>query len=129
MEEKESDLLMRVAQIGMVINALMATIATLGFVGGFVPHAEESPILARRVAAGEFAGALIMLIVSRRLRREPSLIVLPLVFVFWQVVCSAYDISVTGKKDELPPLMVETVFFVIYAAFFTKYPGARVATR
>ena len=39
-------LLTRVTQAALLLNATAATVAAIGFIAGFAPHAAESPLLA-----------------------------------------------------------------------------------
>jgi hypothetical protein len=106
----------------------MATVATTGFIAGFVPHAAEEPIMARRAAAGEFAGVFIFVFVARSVRRNPSLIALPVAFVLFQVADSVYELLRSGNTNDLPPLVVEAIFLSIYAVYAaTQLRARRVA--
>jgi hypothetical protein len=102
----------------MFLNAAMATIAGTGFALGLVPHAAEHPLLARRVAAGELAGACVFAFVARRLHREPSLVALSIAFVFLNLVDSLYEFAVSRNPSDLPPAFVEGIFFMIYCVFY-----------
>ena len=104
-------ILTRVTQIALLLNAVMATIAAAGFAAGTLPHAAAQPIMARRAAAGELAGALIFVLVARRLR-----------------VDSVYELVVSGDRSDLAPLVVEGIFLSIYAAYAASHLRARRAT-
>jgi hypothetical protein len=114
-------LLLRVTELALCLHAVMATIAATGFALGYLPHAAESAVLAHRAAAGEIAGALIFAFVARGLRRDGFLIVPALAFVFCNLVASVCDFVASGNASEIPALVVEAVFFAIYAAFTTVH--------
>jgi len=121
--------MMRLAQVALLLNAAMAAIAGIGFVAGFAPHAAEHAVLARRVAAGELAGAFIFAFTATRLRKDARLIALPMAFVFFNLVVSIYEFAVRRTTGDLAPA-VEGIFFSIYAAFFAAnlrhgQPGGR----
>jgi hypothetical protein len=112
-------------RIALLLNGALASIAVLGFLIGFAPHAPDHPLLARRVAAGHLAGVFIFGFVASRLRRDPPLIPLPLVFVGCNLVASIYELASGGTAKDLPPLIIESVFFTIYAI----YAGAHLRAR
>jgi len=110
-------------QVVLVINAVMATIATIALAFGFAPFAAEQPVMARRAAAGEFAGALILAFVATRLGRDPSLIVVAMVFVACQLFSSAYELIVHGTKGALAPFVLEAIglgFYAVYGAIVLR---------
>jgi len=109
--------LTRAVQVGLLVNSLMATIAGLGFIGGFAPHAAEHAMLARRVGAAELAGAFMMVFVALRLRAEARWIALPLAFVGANFAVSIIDIVSSRSSKDAPPLVVEGIFFTLYAIF------------
>jgi uncharacterized membrane protein len=121
-------ILTRVTQIALTLNSTAAAIAAIGFVIGSVPHAAEYPLLARRVAAGELAGAFVFVFVAMRLRRNPSLIVLPIAFVLFNLVDSIYEYVASSNPNDLPPMIVEAVFLSIYSVYAIRHVRARRAS-
>jgi hypothetical protein len=109
--------LTRVAQVALVLNAALATIAGAGFLAGELPHSAEEPTLARRAGLTHFAGAFIMLFVARRVRRDAALIVLPVAFVLCNLADSVYERLVLGDPSYLAPMIVEAALLSIYALF------------
>lgn len=108
---------LRVAQIALVFNAALASVAGVGYATGFLPHAAEQPTLARRVAAGELAGAFLFVLVAIRLGRSSFLILPALGFVFCQLGASLYEVLTRADPNDLPPLFVEGLFFSIYLVY------------
>ena len=108
---------MRVTQIALAINALLASIAAVGYLTGLFPHASEQPFLARGMGTRELAGALITSVVAMRLRRDSSLIALPMIFVGLNLIHHGYETALSGSTEHLPPLVVEAIFLSVYAAF------------
>ncbi len=119
---------MRVARVALFLNAAAASAAVVGMVAGLAPYAAEHPILARKVADRELAGVFVMLFVAIRLRRDPSLIVLPLVFVFLNMADSLYEFALRRTGDNLAPLVFEATFVSIYLVFFASQLRARRAS-
>jgi hypothetical protein len=113
-----SDRWTRATRIALWLNALAASTATVAMALGLLPPASEQRVMARRAAAGEFGGVLVMVLVALRLTRDPTLIVLPMAFVACQVVCSVYDLAV--GVGQWAPLVVEGLFLSIYIAYFTR---------
>lgn len=109
--------LTRAVQVGLLVNALMATIAGLGFIGGFAPHAAEHAMLARRVGAAELAGAFMMVFIALRLRADGRWIALPIAFVGANFLVSLVDIISTRSAKDAPPLVIEGIFFTLYVIF------------
>ena len=107
--------LIRVAQVALVLNALLATVAATRFAFGFEPHAiNEAAIMARRAAAGEFAGALAFLVVARRVGHDPTLLVLPALIVASQLADSAFEFVARNEVRDVAPLIAEATFLFIY---------------
>jgi hypothetical protein len=127
-DSSNKDPLLRVTRIALVFNAVMASLATVGFIAGYAPYAAEHAILARRVAAGELAGVVIFILVAFRLHRDSFLIAFPLAFVFLQLTDSVYEFIVRRNPNDLPPMVIEGLFFSIYALYATSRLRARSAT-
>lgn len=115
----------RVTQIALLLNAAMATIAAVVFVLGAAPHAAEEPTLARIVAAGHVSGAFMLVFVALRVRRDASLIALPIAFVFCNLVAHVHELLVRRDTTDLPPLVVETLFLSIYSVCVAAHLRAR----
>jgi hypothetical protein len=109
----------------LTLNAVLASVAGFGMALGVLPHTMEHPLLAHRAAAGELAGAFIFAFVARRLADDPSLIGPPLVFVLLQALDSAYDLAIGRDLGDLPPLVVEGTFALIYLVFAISNAKAR----
>ena len=109
--------LTRATQVVLVVNALMATIAGVALAFGLAPFAAEQPVMARRAAAGEFSGALIMLLVAMRLRRDESLIAVPVAFVLCQLLASGYELIKHGTSGALLPFVLEAAALIFYAVY------------
>ena len=107
----------RVAEIALLINAALETVAGTAFLLGRDPLARESPLLASLVAACFYAGVFMMVFVSKRLRRDAALIWLPLVYVVTHLTDSVYRFAVTGNAMHLGPAFFEASFLAIYASF------------
>lgn len=123
-ETTRPSLITRVTQVALVIHAVIAMIPTVGWVAGFLPHASEHPLLARRAAAGHLAAVVMFLFVARRLRRDAALIVLPLAFVACNFLASAYEVSQRGSQ-EAGPLVPETIFLAVDAVFTATWLRGR----
>jgi hypothetical protein len=119
---------LRVAQIALVINALLASTAAVGLLIGRLPHADESPLLARMAGARELSGVIILLLVASRLRRDPWLILFALIFVGCNLANSVAEFVVSRDPRGLAPLTVEAIFFTTYAAFFANRPAGEPST-
>jgi hypothetical protein len=111
--------LTRATEIVLVVNAVMATIAGAAFAFGFAPFATAQPEMARRAAAGEIAGALIMLLVAMRLRRDEALIAVPVAFVLCQLIASGYELFKHGTSAALLPFVLEAAALIYYTAYGT----------
>jgi hypothetical protein len=109
--------LTRVTQIALVLNALAHGTATLGMATGLLPHSADEPFMARRAAAAGLVGVIMMVLVSRRLTRDATLIVLPIAFTFFNLAATAMDFVATGDPETLPPAVFEATFFAIYCAY------------
>jgi hypothetical protein len=116
--------MVRATQIVLLINALLATIASSGMAFGFLPHVTAEPSW-HRAAAGEFAGVLICTIAALRLRKDVTVIVFPLAFVACQLAATIFDLIKGG--GELPPLIPETIFFLVYLVFAARARSTRFA--
>jgi hypothetical protein len=110
---------LRVMRIALALNAVAAGCAAIGFAIGLAPHASENALLARRVAAGEAGGALLLLWVAVRLRRDPLSIAPAIAFLLCQVVDSASELVRSREARDLPPLLVESAFLLIYSVCAT----------
>ena len=117
--------LTRLAQIVLVVNAVMATIAALALAFGFAPFAAEQPVMARRAAAGEFAGAVILAIIATRLPRDPSLINVAIAFVACQLLSSGYEWFKHGTTGALVPFLMEAAALSFYIIFSITVLRAR----
>src|SRR5215831_6384257 len=71
----------RVTQVALFVNAALHGAASAGMALGLGPHAADQPNMARRAAAAGLAGAFMLAVVALRLRRDPYLVLVPLVFV------------------------------------------------
>ena len=109
--------LTRTTQIVLVVNAVMATMAAAAFAFGFAHFAATQPEMARRAAAGEFAGALIMLLVAMRLSRDEALIAVPLAFVLCQLIASGYELFQHRTTAALLPFVLEAAALIYYAVY------------
>jgi len=109
----------------LVVNAVMATIAAAAFAFGVAPYATVQPEMARRAAAGELAGAIIMLLVAVRLRRDESLIVVPAAFVLCQLIASSYELVKHGTSAALLPFVLEAAALIYYAVYGTMVVRSR----
>ena len=119
--------LTRATQVALVLNALAHGAASLGMALGLGPHAAEQPNMGRRAAAAGFAAVVMFLFVAMRLRRDASLIVLPMAFVFFNLADSAYGLLAKREASSLPPAVAETIFLLVYAAFVVMHRSARNA--
>ena len=113
-------ILLRVTRVALVLNAAAHSIGSAGFAFGFGPHAAEQAIMGRRAGAAGFAAAFMMLFVARRLRRDASLIALPMAFVTCQLATSAYEVLLSGNMNDLAPMVVESIFLSIYSVFVVR---------
>ena len=95
----------------------MATVAAVALASGLAPFAAEQPVMARRAAAGEFSGALIMLLVAMRLRRDEWLIAVPVAFVLCQLIASGYELFEHGTSGALLPFVLEAAALIYYAVY------------
>jgi hypothetical protein len=111
--------LTRIAQISMIVNAILHSVGSLGMALGFAPHAAEQALMGRRAAAAGFAAIVMFVFVSRRLRRDPALVALPLAFVFCQLTATVVDFLTSHEASALAPIVPETIFLSIYCAFAT----------
>lgn len=111
---RPTSFLLRAASIVLFTNAAVETIPAVGFVFGFVPHAEEHPVLARRVASCMVAGVFMLLFVAMRLRRDLRLIALPITYLFCHLVDSVYEYASSGQGKDLAPAGFEAAFLTIY---------------
>jgi hypothetical protein len=109
--------LTRVTQVALWVNGAMTGLASTLFLAGVVPHANESPALAHRVAAGHYFGVVLLPFVALRLRKDPSMILLAIAFVFLNWACSLYELVATRSPDALPPLTFESIFLTVYTVF------------
>ena len=107
----------RVAEIALLVNGGLETIAGTMFLFGRDPLARESPLLASLVAACFYAGVFMMVFVSRRLRRDAGLIWLPLVYVVTHLTDTVYRFVTTGNVKEMAPAFFEASFLAIYSSF------------
>ena len=115
--------LTRATQVVLMVNAVMATFAGAALLFGFAPFATAQPEMARRAAAGEFAGALIMAFIATRLRRDNSLIVVPIAFVACQLLSSGYELFVHGTTGALVPFLMEAAaltYYIVYAVIVLR---------
>jgi len=64
-----------------------------------------------------------MAFVAKRLPRDPSLIALPIAFVLCQLATSAYEVLLRGSPNDLPPLIVESIFLSLYSVFVVRRRG------
>ncbi len=121
--------LLRVARGALFLNAAAASTAVIGMVTGLAAYGEH-PLLARKVADRELAGVFIMVFVGLRLRQQPWLIALPLVFVALNLLDSVYEFAVNPVPANLGPLVPEAIFTAIYVVFFVsqRRAGSPAAT-
>jgi peptidoglycan/LPS O-acetylase OafA/YrhL len=123
-EERDSlpapSILLRVTRVALVLNAAAHSVGSAGFAFGFAPHAAEQAIMGRRAGAAGFAAAFMLIFVARRLRRDTSLIALPIAFVLCQLATSAYEVLLRGNLNDLPPMVVESIFLSIYTVFVVR---------
>jgi hypothetical protein len=112
---------LRITRASLMLNALAATLAATLFALGFAPRASEDPLLARRVGAGELAGAIIFVLVAMRLRRDAALIAIPIAFVACQVVASVFELLLVSQTAaNVAPLVPEGTFLLVYSIFAVK---------
>jgi hypothetical protein len=111
--------LTRVAQIALVVNAILHMTGALGM---FVEHSAEP--IARRVLAAGIASVVMFLLVAKRLPTDPALVALPLAFVVSNLGATIADFASTQKPSALAPVAPEAIFTAIYAVF-----ALRVARR
>jgi hypothetical protein len=107
----------RLTQAALFLNAALHGIASVGMAAGLGPHTADEPHMGRRAGAAGIAGAFMLAFVGKRLRREPLLIVMPLVFVACNLATTLYEVVTTRDPSALPPLLPEATFFVVYALF------------
>jgi hypothetical protein len=121
--------LTRATEIVLVVNAMMATIAAAAFALELAPFSAAQPEMARRAAAGEFAGALIMLLIAMRLRRDESLIAVPIAFVLCQLIASGYELFKHRTSAALLPFAFEAAALIYYAVYAAIVLRSRRAQR
>jgi hypothetical protein len=118
----------RVTQVALILNAIAHGTACVGWVLGFGPHSADETILGRRAAAAGFAAIVMFALVARRLRRDPSLILLPLAFVFFNLSDTVAEFVIRHDKADLPPVIPESLFLVIYSIFALRFARPRPKT-
>ena len=104
----------RVAQIAMIVNAVLHAIGTVGM--GMGPHAPERAIFGRLVAAA-VAAAVMFVFAAKRLARDPAIVALPLSFVLCNLAATLGDFATSHDTRALSPLLPEATFLAIYSAF------------
>jgi hypothetical protein len=107
----------RLTQAALFLNAVLHGTASIGMAVGLLPHAADEPHMGRRAAAAGLAGAFMLAFVGKRLRREPFLILMPLVFVACNLTTTIFEVVTTHEPNALPPAIPEATFFLVYAAF------------
>jgi hypothetical protein len=117
-----------VTQIGLVLNAVLHGIASGGMALGIGPHTAEQPNMAHRAAAAGLAAAFMLVVVARRLPRDPSLAALAAAFVFCNLAASVYELLSSGDRSTLVPAVFETIFLSLYLLFMTRRLRARRPT-
>jgi hypothetical protein len=109
--------LTRVTQLALFLNAVLHGAASVGMALGLGPHAAAEPHMGRRAAAAGVAGAFMLGFVGKRLRREPRLIVMPLVFVLCNLADTVYEFLSSRDPSNLAPALPETTFLLVYSFF------------
>jgi hypothetical protein len=115
----------RITQAALLVNAAIETVAGVGFIVGFAPHAGEAPLLARRVASCFFGGVFMLVFVAIRLRRDAALIALPIAYVFGHLADSVYELARSGSAKDLGPVIFETLFLSLYSVYAATRLRAR----
>ena len=123
----DADRRLRVAQVALLLNAAAHGAASVGMALGLDPHAALEPVMARRAAAAGFAAVVMLGFVARRLRSQPSLIVLPMAFVVCNLAASLIALLGHGDRASLAPALFEATFLAIYAVFAARRPTAAPA--
>ena len=114
---------LRVTRVVLGINAFIAGLAALGMLSG-VARAAEHPYWARHAADREFAGALILAFLARRLPRDPGLIAVAMAFVGCNLAETIFEVALSRQPSEAAPLIPEAIFFTTYAIFFARWRRA-----
>jgi hypothetical protein len=117
-----------VTQVGLALNAVLHGTASAGMALGLGPHTAEQPNMAHRAAAAGVAGAFMLAVVAKRLRRDPSLIVLAAVFVACNLIDSVYEFIASRDANNLAPAVPETIFLALYLLFMVVRLRARPVT-
>ncbi len=104
----------------LVLNAILHGTASVGMALGIGPHTADQPNMAWRAAAAGLAGAFMLGFVATRLRRDPALIVMPLVFVACNLIATLHEFLASGEQASLPPAIFETSFLLVYAFFASR---------
>ena len=109
----------RVTQVALFLNAALHGTASVGMALGLGPHAADQPNMARRAAAAGVAGAFMLAVVARRLRRDPYLILMALVFVACNLAATVWEYVATHSPNNLAlaPAIPESTFLIVYSAF------------
>jgi hypothetical protein len=115
----------RVTQAALLVNAVIDTVAGVGFIVGFAPHATDAPALARRVASCFFGGAFMLVFVAIRLWRDALLIALPIAYVFAHLADSVYELARSGSANDLGPVIFEAIFLSLYSVYAATHLRAR----
>jgi hypothetical protein len=117
----------RITEIALFLNAVLHGIASVGMAIGVGPHAAGEPHMGHRAGAAGLAGSFMLGFVGTRLRRQPALIVMPLVFVLGNFTTTAYEFLTSHDPGELPPAIPEGTFLLLYALFAVRLLRARPA--
>jgi hypothetical protein len=117
----------RITEIALWLNAALHGTASVGMALGLGPHTADQPHMARRAAAAGLAGSFMLGFVATRLRQQPGLIVMPLVFVLCNFTTTAYEFLTTREPSSLPPAIPESTFLIVYSLFAGTLLRARRA--
>jgi hypothetical protein len=106
----------RLTQAALLLNALLHGTASVGMALGLLPHSAAEPHMGRQAGAAGLAGSFMLAFVGRRLRRDPWLILMPLVFVACNLATTIYDVIAT-RDGVVAPAIPEATFLLIYSVF------------
>jgi hypothetical protein len=117
--------LSRATRIALFVNAVAHGSAVIGMITGLAPHAADQPNMARRAAAAGIAGIVMLSYVGKNVLKQPSLIVLALVFVSCNFFDTLYEFLTSRDPGQLAPAPIEGTFLLIYSLFALDWLRSR----
>lgn len=108
-------------------HAIIATFLTIGMISGKIAPADVEPINGRKVAAFAFAFAITLVLVARQFKNDIRWVLIPIFVTGSNLVDTLFEFGVRGDHvNFLPPLIMESIFLIIYIVSYIKLKGAQI---